>query len=111
MALYLSGPEPGQPIVDTRNPFPDLYNGENTYTNNFVKGNFLATYKVTDHLNWTAQYSGQYNNNTRDRYNELNFCYTDLNFSNKTKPLDYPSTLNIYRGVTDNYYFKLFLQI
>jgi len=111
MALYQSGPRAGQPIVDTRNPFPDLYNGENTYTNNFVKGNFLATYKVTDHLNWTAQYSGQYNNNTRDRYNELNFCYTDLNFSNKSKPLDYPSTLNIYRGVTDNYYSTFFTNL
>ena len=28
-ALYLSGDKAGQPIVDTRNPFPDLYNGQN----------------------------------------------------------------------------------
>ncbi|HBG42703.1 MAG TPA: SusC/RagA family TonB-linked outer membrane protein, partial [Porphyromonadaceae bacterium] len=108
MALYQSGPKKGQPIVDTRNPFPDLYNGENTYTNNFVKGNFSATYKITDYLNLTAQYSGQYNNNTRDRYNELHYCYTDLDFNNKTKPLDYPATVNIFRGVTADYYSTFF---
>lgn len=111
MALYQSGPRAGQPIVDTRNPFPDLYNGENTYTNNFVKANFLATYKATDHLSVTAQYSGQYNNNTRDRYNESHFCYTDLDFNNQTKPLDFPSTLNIFRGVTDNFYSTFFTNV
>lgn len=107
-ALYLSGPKAGQPIVDTRNPFPDLYNGQNAYTNNFVKGNFFATFKLIEGLNLTAQYNGQYNNNLRDRYNELHFCYTDLELHNKTKPLDYPSILNIYRSVTDEYYSTFF---
>mgnify|MGYP000968901315 CR=1 FL=1 len=111
MALYQSGPRAGQPIVDTRNPFPDLYNGENRYTNNFVKANFSATYKMTDYLNLTAQYSGQYNNNTRDRYNELHFCYTDLELNNQTKPLDFPSTINLYRGVTDNFYSTFFTNL
>jgi TonB-linked SusC/RagA family outer membrane protein len=110
-ALYLSGPKAGQPIVDTRNPFPDLYNGENTYTNNFVKGNFFATLKLLEGLNLTAQYNGQYNNNLRDRYNELHFCYTDLEYHNQTKPLDYPSTLNRYRSSNDEYYSTFFTNI
>lgn len=104
MALYLSGPKAGQPIVDTRNPFPDLYNGQNASTNNFVKGDFFATLNLAKGLKLTAQYNGQYRNQLSDRYNELHFCYTDLDLNNKTKPLDYPSTLNRYRRSNDEYY-------
>lgn len=107
-ALYLSGDRKGQPIVDTRNPFPDLYNGRNDNTNNFMKGNIFATVKFIDGLSLSVQYSGQYNNNMNDRYNEAHFCYTDLDFNNKTKPLDYPSTLNIIRNDDDEYYSTFF---
>ena len=107
-ALYLSGERAGQPIVDTRNPFPDLYNGRNDNTNNFMKGNIFATVKFMDGLSLTTQYSGQYNNNMYDRYNETHFCYTDLDLNNKTKPLDYPSTLNIIRSDNDEYYSTFF---
>ncbi len=110
-ALYLDGAKAGSPIVDTRNPFPDLYNGLNKRTNNFFKGNVFATINFMEGLTLTAQYSGQYNNNLRDRYNQMNFCYTDLEGSNKSKPLDYPSTLNILRYQTDEYYSTFFTNL
>ena len=100
-ALYLSGNRKGEPIVDTRNPFPDLYNGQNLHTNNFVKANFFANINLLEGLNLNAQYNAQYNNNMRDRYNQTHFAYTDLELNNKSKPLDYPSTLNIFRGVNE----------
>ena len=103
-ALYLSGPRKGQNIVDTRNPFPDLYNGQNLYTNNFVKANFYTTINIAEGLNLNAQYNAQYNSNTRDRYNQSHFTYTDLELNNKSKPLDYPSTLNIFRGITEEFH-------
>lgn len=107
--LYLSGPKTGQPIVDTRNPFPDLYNGNQQYVNTFMKGNIYATIDILKGLSVTAQYSGQYNNNNQDKYNQMAYCYTDLDLSNKTKPLDYPSTLKVYRKVTDEYYGTFFV--
>lgn len=103
-ALYLSGEKAGQPIVDTRNPFPDLYNGKRERLNNFMKGNVYATIDFMKGLSLTAQYSGQYNTNNNDRYNQSAFCYTDLDGSNQTKPLDYPSTLYVIREVNDEYY-------
>lgn len=110
-ALYLSGDKAGQPIVDTRNPFPDLYNGQNQSINNFMKGNVYATIDFMEGLSLTAQYSGQYNNNNQDKYNQLHYCYTDLNGSNKSKPLDFPSTLNVYRKVSDEFYSTFFANI
>lgn len=110
-ALYLSGPNAGLPIVDTRNPFPDLYNGQNKYTNNFAKANVFATIDFMKGLSLTTQYSGQYNNNSRDKFNQLQYCYTDLNQTNKTKPLDYPSVLNISREVNDEYYSTFFANL
>ena len=107
-ALYLSGDKAGQPIVDTRNPFPDLYNGQSQFINTFMKGNVYATIDFMKGLSLTAQYSGQYNNNNNDKYNETHYCYTDLDGSNKTKPLDYPSTLYVYRGVSDEFYSTFF---
>ncbi|MDR2968371.1 MAG: TonB-dependent receptor [Tannerellaceae bacterium] len=102
-ALYLDGEKAGQPIVDTRNPFPDLYNGVNNYTTNFLKGNVFATVNFMKGLTLTAQYSGQYTGTLRDRYNEEHYCYTDLDGNNQTKPLDFPSTLLIIRNQTDEY--------
>ena len=100
-ALYLTGDRKGQSIVDTRNPFPDLYNGQNLYTNNFVKANFYTNISIAEGFILSAQYNAQYNSNTRDRYNQSHFTYTDLDLNNKSKPLDYPSTLNIFRGTTE----------
>lgn len=110
-ALYLSGDKAGEPIVDTRNPFPDLYNGLNQSTNNFMKGNAFVTINFMEGLTLTAQYNGQFNNNSQDKYNQLAYCYTDLEGGNKTKPLDYPTTLYVYRGVTDEYYSTFFANL
>lgn len=107
-AMYLAGDKAGQPIVDTRNPFPDLYNGQKQEINSFMKGNVYMTIDFMKGLSLTAQYSGQYNNNNTDKYNQLSYCYTDLEGSNKSKPLDYPSTLNVYRKVTDEFYSTFF---
>lgn len=110
-ALYLSGDKAGQPIVDTRNPFPDLYNGKNESINSFMKGNVYATIDFMEGLSLTAQYSGQYNNNNQDKYNQFHFCYTDLDGGNKSKPLDFPSTLYVYRKIADEYYSTFFANL
>ncbi len=110
-ALYLSGDKAGEPITDTRNPFPYLYNGSNETTNNFMKANAFITINIMKGLSLTTQYSGQYNNNMVDKYNQLAYCYTDLDGSNMTKPLDYPTTLSIYRGTTDEYYSTFFTNL
>ena len=110
-ALYISGPKAGLPIVDTRNPFPDLYNGQTKYTDLFMKGNVFATIEFMKGLSLTAQYSGQYTNNNIDRYNQMNWCYTDLEGSNQTKSLDYPATLYLYRGISDEYYSTSFANL
>ncbi|MDR0431661.1 MAG: SusC/RagA family TonB-linked outer membrane protein [Tannerellaceae bacterium] len=110
-ALYISGEKAGQPIVDTRNPFPDLYNGQRQRINSFMKGNVYATIDFMEGLSLTAQYSGQFNINTNDRYNQSAYCYTDLNGSNQTKPLDFPSTLNVIRNVNDEYYSTFYTNL
>lgn len=109
MALYESGDKAGQPIVDTRNPFPDLYNGKTQYFNNYMKGNVYLTANIFDGLSITAQYSGQYNNNNLDKYNEDLYTYTDLNGSNKKRSLDFPSTMKVFRQATDEYYGTFFV--
>lgn len=108
MALYESGDNKGQPIVDTRNPFPDLYNGQTQYVNSFFKGNVYLTANILDGLSVTAQYSGQYNNNNQDKYNEMLYTYTDLEGSNKKASLDFPTTMKVYRQTTDEYYGTFF---
>lgn len=110
-ALYMSGDKAGQPIVDTRNPFPDLYNGLNQSINTFMKGNAYMTIDFMKGLSLTAQYSAQYNNNNQDKYNQLLYCYTDLEGSNKSKPLDFPSTLYVYRKVNDELYSTFFANL
>lgn len=110
-ALYMSGDKTGQPIVDTRNPFPDLYNGLNQSINTFMKGNAYMTIDFMKGLSLTAQYSAQYNNNNQDKYNQLLYCYTDLEGSNKSKPLDFPSTLYVYRKVEDELYSTFFANL
>lgn len=110
-ALYLSGPKAGLPIVDTRNPFPDLYNGKNETTTNFMKGNVYATIRFMEGLTLSGQYSGQYSHKNIDNYNQLAACYTDLNKSNPTKPLDYPAVLQISRTTTDEFYSTFFANL
>ncbi len=110
-AVYLSGENAGQPIVDTRNPFPDLYNGERRTTNNFFRGNVFGTITFMEGLTWTAQYSGQYTNNTRDMFNEMHYAYLDLEGNGKTKSLDYPSLLKNQRRVNDEWYSTFFTNI
>lgn len=110
-ALYLSGDKAGQPIVDTRNPFPDLYNGQRQSINTFMQGTAYASFDIIDGLVLSAQYSGRYNNNNQDKYNQSAYCYTDLDGSNKTKPLDYPSTLKVYRKVNEEYYSTFFANL
>ena len=105
-ALYLTGPKAGDPIVDTRNPLPDMYNGLTQLANNFVKGSLNGTIKFTPNLSFKTLYSGQFNNNRRDRYNEANFAYTDGGI--KTSVLDYPSTINNSRTNAEQFYWVFF---
>lgn len=110
-ALYLSGEKAGQPIVDTRNPFPDLYNGERAFANNYMKGNVYMILDLMPGLSLTTQFNAHYVNDHQDKYNQSAYCYTDLEGNNKTKPLDYPSTLKIFRKVVDIFYNTFFVNL
>jgi TonB-linked SusC/RagA family outer membrane protein len=110
-AVYLSGERAGQPIVDTRNPFPDLYNGERRTLNHFFRGNVFATVTFMEGLNLTANYSGQYTNNTRDMYNQPNYCYLDLEGNGMTKSLDYVTTVTNQRRTNDEWYDTFFANL
>jgi len=44
-------------------------------------------------------------------YNVSGMCYTDLNGSNPTKPLDYPSVLERSRRIIDTYYNTFFANL
>lgn len=110
-ALYLSGDKAGQPIVDTRNPFPDLYNGNMETNNNYMKGNVYAIMDLAKGLSLTTQFNAHYVDDHLDRYNQSAFCYTDLDGNNKTKPLDYPSTLIRYRRVINIFYNTFFANL
>jgi len=107
-ALYVSGPRAGLPITDTRNPFPDLYNGLDLNKTNFYRANVFATIEFMKGLTLTGNYAVQYTNTLRDRYNQTHFCYTDLNRSNPSKPLDYRSTIDRFRADTDEFYTTFF---
>ncbi|MDR1919215.1 MAG: TonB-dependent receptor [Tannerellaceae bacterium] len=110
-AVYLSGERAGQAIVDTRNPFPDLYNGEQRTSNNFFRGNVFGTLTFMEGLALTANYSGQYTNNTRDRYNQPIYCYLDLEGNGMTKSLDYITTVTNERRVNDEWYSTFFANL
>jgi TonB-linked SusC/RagA family outer membrane protein len=105
-ALYLSGSNVGQPIVDTRNPLPDMYNGLTQYANNFIKGSLNATINISKELSFKSLYSGQFNNNRSDRYNQSNFAYTNTGI--QTSVLDYPSTISNSRSNTERFYWAWF---
>lgn len=110
-AVYLSGEKEGQPIVDTRNPFPDLYNGERRTTNNFFNGNIYAKATLMSGLDLSANYSAQYTNYTRNMYNQPNYCYIDTDLNGKTKSLDYITTVTNARKVTDEWYTTFFTNL
>jgi TonB-linked SusC/RagA family outer membrane protein len=110
-ALYLSGNLAGQPVVDTRNPFPDLYNGQSTTLNNFFRGNVYASADFTDWLHLTVNYSGQYTNNTLDVYNTPNYCYTGTDGSGYTKSLDYITNITNSRRINDEWYSTFFANL
>jgi TonB-linked SusC/RagA family outer membrane protein len=110
-AIYLSGDLAGLPVVDTRNPFPDLYNGEATTLNNFFRGNVYATVDFTNWLHLTVNYSGQYTGNTLDVYNTPNYCYTGLDGSGYTKSLDYVTNITNSRRVNDEWYSTFFANL
>ena len=101
-AVYLTGENAGQPIVDSRNPLPDLYNGLRQYANNYIRGNLSATIDLLPGLSYNTRFSGQYNNNRQDRHNEINYVYTDGGYRNTT--LDYPTQLTNYRGNNEEFY-------
>jgi TonB-linked SusC/RagA family outer membrane protein len=105
-ALYLSGANAGQPIVDTRSPLPDMYNGLTSYANNFIKGSINATVNFSKDLSFKTLYSGQFNNNRVDRYNEMNYAYTNTGI--QTSVLDYPSTINNSRTNSERFYWAFF---
>jgi TonB-linked SusC/RagA family outer membrane protein len=110
-ALYLSGDLAGQPIVDTRNPFPDLYNGEATTLNNFFRGTVYASADLASWLHLTVNYSGQYTGNTLDVYNTPNYCYTGVDGSGYTKSLDYITNITNSRRVNDEWYSTFFANL
>lgn len=109
-ALYLSGSKKGEPIVDTRNPFPDLYNGSNEFNNTFMKASTYISMDLFKGINFMAQYTYQYNQNVNDRYNEVAYSYTDIGV-NKTKPLDYATTLTMYRGGISEMYSNFYANL
>ncbi|MDR1644249.1 MAG: TonB-dependent receptor [Tannerellaceae bacterium] len=109
-ALYLSGPNAGKPIVDTRNPFPDLYDGEATTLNNFFRGNVYATVDFTPWLHLTVNYSGQYTANTLDVYNTPNYVYTEIG-GTQYKSLDYITNITNSRRINDEWYSTFFTNL
>jgi TonB-linked SusC/RagA family outer membrane protein len=110
-ALHLSGDLAGQPVVDTRNPFPDLYNGEAATLNHFFRGAVYASADLTNWLHLTVNYSGQYTANTLDVYNTPNYCYTGTDGSGYTKSLDYITNITNSRRTNDEWYATFFANL
>lgn len=105
-ALYLSGPNKGLPIVDSRSPLPDMYNGRTQFANNFIKGSVNAVITLSKDLSFKSLYSGQFNNNRKDRFNQINYAYTNTGI--RTSVLDYPATLTNSRENSEQYYWAWF---
>ena len=105
-ALYLSGPEQGMPITDTRNPLPDLYNGKTLNTTNYLNASVHASLDITPSLRFRTQYNAQIDNNITDRHNQMNYAYTDS--GHRTSTLDYVQTLTNHRDNTNEFYWVNF---
>ncbi|MBV7532161.1 TonB-dependent receptor [Chitinophaga sp. sic0106] len=93
----------GAPIVDSRNPLPDLYNGRSQYMNNFFRATLNATANLTKDLTFKTMFTGQSNNNRQDRYNQMNYVYTAA--GQQSKVLDYPTQISPYRGNDEEFYW------
>lgn len=93
----------GAPIVDSRNPLPDLYNGNSQYVNNFFRANLNATANITRDLTFKTMFTGQSNNNRQDKYNQLNYVYTAGGVQGKV--LDYPSQISPFRANNEEFYW------
>ncbi|PSL48312.1 TonB-linked SusC/RagA family outer membrane protein [Chitinophaga niastensis] len=93
----------GSPIVDSRNPLPDLYDGNSQYVNNFFRANLNATANITKDLTFKTMFTGQSNNNRRDKHNQLNYVYTAGGIQGKV--LDYPSQITLYRANNEEFYW------
>ncbi|SHL67883.1 TonB-linked outer membrane protein, SusC/RagA family [Chitinophaga jiangningensis] len=93
----------GSPIVDSRNPLPDLYNGRSQYMNNFFRATLNATANITKDLTFKTMFTGQSNNNRQDRYNQMNYVYTAA--GQQDKVLDYPTQISPYRGNNEEFYW------
>ncbi|WP_143310531.1 SusC/RagA family TonB-linked outer membrane protein [Chitinophaga vietnamensis] len=96
----------GSPIVDSRNPLPDLYNGNSQYVNTFFRANLNATANITKDLTFKTMFTGQSNNNRQDRYNQLNYVYTSTGLQGKV--LDYPSQVTPYRSNNEEFYWVFY---
>lgn len=96
----------GSPIVDSRNPLPDLYNGRSQYANNFFRANLNATANITKDLTFKTMFTGQFNNNRQDKYNQMNFVYTAGGVQDKV--LDYPSQISPYRANNEEFYWVFY---
>jgi TonB-dependent starch-binding outer membrane protein SusC len=105
-AVYMSGDKAGQPIVDTRNPFPDLYNGRTISTNNYLNASLNATVRLAPSLSFRTTYNAQVNNNVYDRYNQINYAYTED--GRRTLSLDYPTLITNQRNNSDEFYWVNF---
>ncbi|GAA4313290.1 TonB-dependent receptor [Compostibacter hankyongensis] len=105
-AVYLSGPNKGQPIVDSRNPLADVKNGLSRYVNSYLKGSLNATVHLAPGLTFKSVYAGQFNNNRNDKYNQLIYVYTDGGI--QTKTLDFPTTINNIRASTEEFYWVFY---
>ncbi|WP_161888281.1 SusC/RagA family TonB-linked outer membrane protein [Pontibacter russatus] len=105
-AVYLNGDRKGDPIVDTRNPFPDLYNGRTINTSNYLNASVNATVQIAPSLSFRTTYNAQFNNDVSDRYNEINRAYTDA--GRETLSLDYPSVITNIRNNIDEFYWVNF---
>ena len=101
-AIYLSGSNEGQAIVDNRNPLIETANGLNRNTNYHLQTNGYLDIDIADWLNWRTQYTTLYEPSTGDRWNEIIYGYTHN--GNKMLNLDYNTTVERIRNNNEYYY-------
>ncbi|WP_185958434.1 SusC/RagA family TonB-linked outer membrane protein [Fodinibius sediminis] len=103
-AVYLSGPNEGNPIVDSRNPLADQYNGQDQNTINFYRGTVSAVIDILDGLSANPSFTAEQRSNVLDRWNEINYVYTDGGVQSTT--LDYDTNLRRHRDLGDEFYWN-----
>ncbi|MBI6118139.1 TonB-dependent receptor [Salegentibacter maritimus] len=105
-AIYEQGENAGKPIVDTRNPFPDLFNGKTLNVVNYLNVSGKVEVSLSPYLKFNSTINGQVTNGITDRYNELNYAYTEDGF--RTLPLDYEQTITNQRNNSNEFYWVNF---